>query len=217
MKFFVELNEDVEFIQEEDANGKRRMYIEGVFLQSNVKNRNGRVYPKSILENEINRYTRTKINTNSAYGELGHPKSANINPDRISHRIVSLKENGNDFIGKAMISSTPMGEIAKGLMEDGGRLGVSSRGMASLVERNGAMYVQDDFVLRTAADIVIDPSAPDAYVNSLMEGVEWLDGNDLLDEEMLDRHRKGIKKAKSPVLEEEKIKAMREFINSLKA
>lgn len=173
MKFISELNETVEYLYE-DSNGKKNFYIEGIFLQADIKNRNGRLYPVSVMEAEVNRYINDKINNNTAYGELNHPNSMTINADRISHRIVSLVKEGSNYIGKARVSSTPMGDIVKGLMEDGGKLGVSSRGVGSLRESNGVMVVQNDFHLATAADIVIDPSAPDAFVNGIMENVEWI-------------------------------------------
>lgn len=174
MKFIRELNEEVSFLTEANENGKKDFYIEGIFLQADIKNRNGRIYPVSVMETEVNRYINEKINNNTAYGELNHPNSMTINADRISHRIVSLQKEGSNFIGKAKVSSTPMGQIVKGLMEDGGRLGVSSRGVGSLRENNGAMVVQSDFHLATAADVVIDPSAPEAFVNGIMENVEWI-------------------------------------------
>lgn len=175
LKLIKELVEDVSFISESDEKtGKKNLFIEGIFLQADLKNKNGRVYPMSVMENEVNRYIQSKVNNNTAYGELGHPAGPTINPDRISHRIVSLKREGNNFIGKAQISSTPMGDIARGLIEDGGKLGVSSRGLGSIREKNGIMEVQSDFHLATAGDIVIDPSAPDAFVNGIMENVDWI-------------------------------------------
>lgn len=175
MKLITELAEDVQYITEAaENNGPKKMYIEGIFLQADLKNKNGRVYPMSVMESEVNRYIREKVENKTAYGELGHPSGPTINPDRISHRIVSLTKEGNNFIGKALISSKGLGEMARGLIEDGGRLGVSSRGMGSLKEKNGIMEVQGDFHLATAGDIVIDPSAPDAFVNGIMENVEWI-------------------------------------------
>jgi hypothetical protein len=174
MKLIRELTEDFSYLTEADDSGKKKLYIEGIFLQADLKNKNGRVYPLSVMEQEVNRYIKEKVEGKSAFGELGHPAGPTINPDRISHRIVSLTREGSNYVGKAQISSTPLGDIARGLIEDGGRLGVSSRGMGSLRERNGVMEVQGDFRLATAGDIVIDPSAPDAFVNGIMENVEWI-------------------------------------------
>lgn len=175
MKLICEqLEEDINVILEEKEGSKKKtMYIEGIFLQQNIKNRNGRQYPGHIMQKEVARYTKAYVNEGRAFGELGHPKGPTINPERISHRIVSLKEDGDNYIGKAILHSTTFGNIARSIIEEGGKLGVSSRGMGSLVERNGVMEVQDDFHLSTAADIVVDPSAPDAFVNGIMEGVEW--------------------------------------------
>jgi hypothetical protein len=174
MKLIRELTEDFSYLTEADDSGKKKLYIEGIFLQADLKNKNGRVYPLSVMEQEVNRYIKEKVEGKSAFGELGHPAGPTINPDRISHRVVSLTREGSNYVGKAQISSTPLGDIARGLIEDGGRLGVSSRGMGSLRERNGVMEVQGDFRLATAGDIVIDPSAPDAFVNGIMENVEWI-------------------------------------------
>lgn len=174
MKLITEEITDVEFITEE-KNGKKSMYIEGIFLQAEIKNRNGRCYPYDILLNEVSRYVKEKVDRNMALGELTHPSSPAINLDRVSHMIVSLIPEGNNFIGKAKIlENTPMGKIAAALISEGVRLGVSSRGIGSLVERNGVRYVSNDFMLATAADIVADPSAPDAFVNGIYEGVEWI-------------------------------------------
>lgn len=175
MKLIRELTESVSYLTEADeSTGKKNLYIEGIFLQADIKNKNGRVYPLSVMENEVQRYIKDKVKNDTAYGELGHPNGPTINPDRISHRIVSLQREGSNYVGKARISNTPMGNIARGLIEDGGRLGVSSRGLGSLKERNGVMEVQSDFHLATAGDIVIDPSAPDAFVNGIMENVDWV-------------------------------------------
>lgn len=175
MKFIVEKIDEVAFVTEAATDtSPKKLYIEGIFLQSALKNKNGRMYPEHVMDKEVGRYLKEKIQNKTAYGELGHPNGPKINEDRISHRIVSLTKEGTNYIGKAHISSTPMGQIARGLIEDGGKLGVSSRGMGSLKERNGIMEVQDDFWLATAGDIVIDPSAPDAFVNGVMENVEWI-------------------------------------------
>jgi hypothetical protein len=175
MKLIRELIEDFSYVKElNESTGLKTLFIEGIFLQADIKNRNGRVYPLPIMEQEVNRYVSDKINNDTAYGELGHPSGPTINPDRISHRIVSLQKEGTNFIGKAKIGSQGLGILARGLIEDGGKLGVSSRGMGSLRESGGAMVVQGDFHLATAGDIVIDPSAPQAFVNGIMENVEWI-------------------------------------------
>ena len=175
MKLITEINESVKVLTEENADGKKSMFIEGIFLQGNIQNRNGRRYNTDILEKEVNRYVAENVSKGRAYGELGHPDGPSINLDRVSHLVTELRRVGDNFIGKAKISSTPMGKIVEGLLSDGAQLGVSSRGMGSLKEgKDGVMEVQEDFYLATAADIVADPSAPDAFVNGIMEGVEWI-------------------------------------------
>lgn len=181
MKLIREEIESVEFLVEQ-KNGKKSMYIEGVFLQGNIKNRNGRMYPMETLRREVSRYNENHIQSGRALGELGHPEGPTVNLDRVSHKIVSLKESGSNFIGKAKIMNTPMGKIVKNIMDEGGTLGVSSRGMGSLEQKNGANYVKPDFMLAAAADIVADPSAPKAFVNGIMEGKEWVWNNGLLKE-----------------------------------
>lgn len=179
MKLITELSYDInQTIAEGAEPGKKQFFIEGIFMQADVKNRNGRVYPKHIMAKEVNRYIKESVDRGNAYGELGHPSGPTINPDRISHRIVSLKEDGSNYIGKAIVNNNPMGMIARGLMEDGGTLAISSRGIGSLKSVGGAMQVQEDFMLATAGDIVINPSAPDAFLNGVMEGkvYEWSDG-----------------------------------------
>ena len=180
MKLIREEIESVDFIVEE-RNGKKQMYIEGIFLQGNICNRNGRMYQMEGLRKEVQRYTENHINSGRALGELGHPDGPTVNLDRVSHKIISLKEDGNNFIGKAKILSTPMGNIAKSLIGEGVKLGVSSRGIGSLKQtREGVNIVGDDFMLATAADIVADPSAPDAFVEGIMEGKDWVwDGGTL--------------------------------------
>ena len=172
MKLIREEIESIEVLTEE-KNGQKHFYIQGPFLQGDIKNRNGRIYESKILAKEVNRYNEQYISKNRAMGELGHPDGPTVNLDRVSHKITSLKQEGSNFIGKAKILETPMGRIAGALLNDGVTLGVSSRGMGSLVSRNGANYVGEDFMLATAADIVADPSAPDAFVQGIMEGVEW--------------------------------------------
>lgn len=184
MKLITEQIESVKVIREE-KNGKTNLYITGPFLQAEVTNRNGRSYPFPILEREVKKYTDKYISCGRALGELGHPDGPTVNLDRVSHMITSLKSEGNNFIGKAKILDTPMGNIAKSLLDEGVKLGVSSRGVGSLVERNGVKYVGDDFMLSTAADIVADPSAPDAFVQGIMEGKEWVWQNGKLAEQTL--------------------------------
>jgi len=175
MKLFTELNEQVSFITELEETGKKSFYIEGVFLQGNVKNRNGRVYPVPVLEKEVYRYMKENVENNRAYGELGHPDGPNINLERVSHMIKNLRREGDDFVGKAKIIDTPYGMIVRNLLAEGAGIGVSSRGMGTLKpNKEGIMEVQDDFRLATAADIVADPSAPNAYVRGIMEGAEWV-------------------------------------------
>jgi hypothetical protein len=178
------IREEIESVQvlTESNNGKKTFYIQGPFLQGDIKNRNGRIYESAILAKEVKRYNEAYIDKNRAMGELGHPDGPTVNLDRVSHKIESLTQDGSNFIGKAKILETPMGRIAGALLNDGVTLGVSSRGMGSLTERNGAKYVGEDFMLATAADIVADPSAPDAFVQGIMEGKEWVWDNGLLRE-----------------------------------
>tara|TARA_R110000823_G_scaffold200078_3_gene331100 strand:- start:1422 stop:2081 length:660 start_codon:yes stop_codon:yes gene_type:complete len=181
MKLITELNDTVNYVTEAKEDGKKNLYIEGVFLQAEVKNRNGRVYPKAVLEREVNRYNEQFVSKGRAFGELGHPDGPQINLDRVSHIIETLKCDGSNWVGRAKITDTPMGNIARGLIESGAQLGVSTRGMGSLkLNREGVNEVQDDFHLATAADIVADPSAPDAFVNGIMEGVEYFWENNLI-------------------------------------
>ena len=176
-------SDDVEYITEQDDNGKKKFALKGIFMQAEIKNRNGRVYPFEVLSKEVERYNKEFIEQNRAYGELGHPDGPTVNLDKVSHMVTSLKPDGKNFIGEAKVMSTPMGEIVKNIMDDGGKLAVSSRGMGSLTKKNGANYVNDDFYLATAADIVADPSAPNAFVQGIMEGKEWVWNNGLLQEQ----------------------------------
>ena len=201
MKLITENIESVELITEE-KDGEKKLYIEGVFLQSEVKNRNGRVYPFKVLDNEVKRYHEEYIKPGRALGELGHPDGPTVNLDRVSHRIVSLKAEGNNFIGKAHILDTPNGKIAKSLLGEGVKLGVSSRGMGTLDKQEGVAYVMDDFMLATAADIVADPCAPDAFVNGIMECKEWVWSNGILKEQTVDKYHQAIKSASKGELEE---------------
>jgi len=178
---------DVEYITEATEDGKKNYKLKGVFLQAEIKNRNGRVYPMEILEKEVARYNEEFIEQNRAYGELGHPDGPTVNLDKVSHMVTSLQPDGKNFIGEAKVMSTPMGNIVKNIMDDGGKLAVSSRGMGSLSKRNGANYVNDDFYLATAADIVADPSAPSAFVEGIMEGKEWVWNNGILQEQEVAR------------------------------
>ncbi len=214
MKLIKELTEDVEYIVEE-KDGKKNLYIEGVFLQSDLKNRNGRLYPKEIMQREVVRYHKEQIDTKRAMGELGHPDGPNINLDRVSHMITSLKEDGPNWIGRAKILDTPMGRIAKSLIEEGAQLGVSSRGLGSLKEKNGINEVQDDFVLSTAADIVSDPSAPDAFVNGIMETKEWVIVDGVWHEREMAQAKAYISKASTGELEEAKMQVFSSFMNKL--
>ena len=179
MKLITEEIEQAEYIVEE-TNGKKNYAIKGIFMQSDIKNKNGRMYPKEILQREVVRYNREFINKNRAFGELGHPDGPTVNLERVSHMITSLEPDGKNFIGEAKIMDTPMGKIVKNLMDEGAKLGVSSRGMGSLKQRGGANVVSDDFYLATAADIVADPSAPNAFVEGIMEGKEWVWNNGAL-------------------------------------
>ena len=176
-------SDDVEYITEEKEDGKKNYKLKGVFLQSEIKNRNGRVYPFEVLDKEVQRYNKEFIEKNRAYGELGHPEGPTVNLDKVSHMVTSLEPDGKNFIGEAKVMSTPMGNIVKNIMDDGGKLAVSSRGMGSLTKKGGANYVNDDFYLATAADIVADPSAPNAFVEGIMEGKEWIWNNGLLQEQ----------------------------------
>jgi hypothetical protein len=175
MKLITEITEDVEYITEAKDNGKKTHFIKGIFVQGNIKNKNGRIYPTNVLDKEVSRYVKEMVENKRAYGELGHPANPQINLDRVSHIIVEMVKDGDNYIGKAKLTETPMGEIARGLISSGGKIGVSSRGMGSLkVNKTGIMEVQEDFRLATAADIVADPSAPNAFVEGIMEGVEWI-------------------------------------------
>ncbi len=180
VKLFSEAVENVEFITEAKENGGKNYKIRGIFMQADVKNRNGRVYPMEILEKEVTKYNKNFIKENRAFGELGHPEGPTVNLERVSHMITELHPDGKNFIGEAKIMDTPMGKIVKNLMDEGAKLGVSSRGMGSLDSKNGANYVRDDFYLATAADIVADPSAPNAFVEGIMEGKEWVWNNGAL-------------------------------------
>ena len=214
MKLITEQIENVKILTEE-KNGKKLLYIEGVFLQSELKNRNGRMYPFSVLEREVGRYNEEYVKSKRALGELGHPDGPTINLDRVSHRITSLKAEGNNFIGKAQILDTPMGNIAKSLLGEGVQLGVSSRGMGSIQKSEDCNVVADDFMLTTAADIVADPSAPDAFVNGIMEGKEWVWDNGLLKEREVAKYQRYMDGANRRTMEEKTLKVFEHFLSNL--
>ena len=214
MKLITETIQDVRVLTEE-KNGVKSLYITGPFLVGEQKNRNGRVYSKSILEREVKRYNEEYISKNRAFGELGHPDSPSINLDRVSHLIVNMRQEGAQFIGKAKILETPMGKIAKSLLEGGASLGVSSRGMGSLKEVNGVNMVQDDYYLATAADIVADPSAPGAFVQGIMEGKEWVWDNGIVREVDVVQMYDEIRNAKSRQIEDISLRIFENFLSKL--
>jgi hypothetical protein len=214
MKLISEEVQNAEYLVEEN-NGKKEYKIRGVFLQSEIKNRNGRVYPTEVLVREVNRYTKEFINKNRAFGELGHPDGPTVNLERVCHMVKSLKQDGKDFIGEAKIMDTPYGKIVKGLIDEGAQLGVSSRGMGSLIQRNGVNYVKDDFYLATAADIVADPSAPDAFVEGIMESKEWVWDNGVLKEKDIESWKNQVRTARQRSLEEAKLKVFESFLKKL--
>ena len=214
MKLISEEIQDAECLIE-NANGKKNYKIKGIFLQSDIKNRNGRIYPKDVMIKEVNRYTKEFVNKKRAFGELGHPDGPTVNLERVSHMITNLQQDGSNYIGEAKIMNTPYGKIVKGLIDEGAQLGVSSRGMGSLEQRNGANYVKSDFMLATAADIVADPSAPDAFVQGIMESKEWVWDNGRLVERDVDAWRKEIRNASSRKLEEKKLEIFENFLKNL--
>ena len=214
MKLITEQIEDVQVITEGTGVDKK-LYIEGVFLQSELKNRNGRVYPFQVLEREVNRYNEEYVKTKRALGELGHPDGPTVNLDRVSHRITELRSEGNNFMGKAQILDTPMGKIAKSLLGEGVQLGVSSRGMGSIDRREDTAYVMDDFMLATAADIVADPSAPDAFVNGIMEGIEWVWDNGILKESKVAKYQRYMSESTRQNLEERTLQVFQNFLAGL--
>ena len=216
MKLITEEIEQVEFIVE-NRNGKKSLYIEGVFLQGNIKNRNGRIYPMETLRKEVSRYNENHIKSGRALGELGHPDGPTVNLDRVSHKIVSLKESGSNYVGKAKILGTPMGKIASNLLDEGVKLGVSSRGVGSLKPtREGFSVVGEDFMLATAADIVADPSAPDAFVSGIMEGKDWVWDNGILREKLAEKTYKQINTlVTQKKLDEQKLDIFNNFLSNL--
>lgn len=213
MKLITELVEDVKYITETREDGKKNLYITGPFMVGEQKNRNGRIYASNVLEKAVQPYIENYVSKNRAYGELGHPDGPSINLDRVSHIITELSRDGDVWVGKAKITETPMGNIARGIMESGGTLGVSSRGMGSLVEKNGTMYVKDDYHIATAADIVADPSAPGAFVNGIMEGVEWIwEGNQLIAQKAKNAVEAAVR---SRNLDEQKLVIFERFLNKV--
>tara|TARA_Y100001938_G_scaffold122458_1_gene170891 strand:- start:4064 stop:4711 length:648 start_codon:yes stop_codon:yes gene_type:complete len=215
MKLITEMTEDVQFIVEEtDEGGSKSHYIEGIFMQAERKNRNGRVYPRKVLSDEVDRYNKEFVAKNRAMGELNHPDGPTVNLDRVSHIIKELKTDGNDIVGKAKILDTPMGKIAKNLIDEGAKLGVSSRGMGSLEERKGVNYVKDDFLL-SAVDLVADPSAPGAFVNGIMEGKEWVWDNGIIREKRIEEYKHVIEKASRHELEEKALSVFKDFMSSI--
>ena len=214
MRLITENIEDIKILTEE-KDGKKQLYIEGAFLQSEIKNRNGRIYPFDVLNKEVQRYSEEYVKPGRALGELGHPDGPTVNLDRVSHKITSLRAEGNNFIGKARVLDTPMGKIAKNLLGEGVQLGVSSRGMGSLKEENGVKYVGEDFMLATAADIVADPSAPDAFVNGIMEGKEWVWEGGILRERQIQEMKDSIDRASKVELEEKMLSAFDRFLSNL--
>ncbi len=213
MKLIREEIEQVEVIVEE-RNGKKNMFIEGIFLQGDLKNRNGRMYPREILESAVNKYVTEQVSKGRAVGELNHPEGPTVNLDKVSHRITELKWDGDNVMGKALILNTPMGQIVKGLMEGGVQLGVSSRGMGSLVRKGDVNMVGKDFILSTV-DIVQDPSAPEAFVNGIMEGVDWVWDNGILKAQEIEQFETEIKEAKSADMSNVQMKVFKDFLSKL--
>ena len=218
MKLITEFteNETLQCIVEKKEDDEKKYVIEGVFAQTDKKNRNGRVYPKPIMEKAVKQYVDTQVSKNRAVGELNHPEGPTVNLDKVSHLITDLKFEGNDVVGKAQILDTPMGKIVKGLLDGGVQLGVSTRGMGSLEQKNGAMVVKDDFMLSTI-DIVQDPSAPDAFVNGIMEGVDWVWDNGVLKPQVIEQMETEIKNAPKPVLYETSVREFKNFLSLLKS
>jgi len=216
MKLIAEYNEqDIQCIVEAKEDGTKNHFIEGVFMQSEAKNRNGRIYPKAIMEGAVDKYVTEQVSQNRAVGELNHPEGPTVNLDKVSHKITELSWKGNDVVGKAQVLDTPMGNIVKGLLEGGVQLGVSTRGMGSLEEKSGIMYVKDDFVLNTV-DIVQDPSAPTAFVNGIMEGVEWVWNNGIIEPQVIEQMETEIKKAPRADLYETQTREFKNFLSLMK-
>ena len=215
MKLITETIEDIEVLTEATTNGGKSYKIRGVFMQADIKNRNGRVYPVETLAKEVKRYTNEFINKKRAFGELGHPDGPTVNLERVSHMITSLKPEGKNFVGEAKIMDTPYGKIVKNLIDEGAQLGVSSRGMGSIQQQQGKNVVGRDFYLATAADIVADPSAPDAFVEGIMEGKEWVWDNGMLKSKSVEEYKEEIERTQRRELAEVKSKIFTDFINKL--
>ena len=215
MKLICELQESVEYELIEEGDKPKQYFIEGIFMQSEKKNKNGRVYPLPVLEKEVNRYVKEYVEPKRAFGELGHPDGPTVNLDRASHMITSLVKEGKNFVGRAKVLDTPNGKIVKCLIDEGARLGVSSRGMGTLKPDKKAQVVQNDFYLATAADIVADPSAPNAFVEGIMEGKEWIWNNGILHEQDVERVRNNIRNASSRELEEVKLSEFENLLSKL--
>lgn len=217
MKLIAEYQEnDLHCIVEKKENGEKNFIIEGIFAQAEKKNRNGRVYPKPIMESAVNKYVEDQVNKKRSVGELNHPEGPTVNLDKVSHLITDLRFEGNDVMGKAQILDTPMGQIVKGLLEGGVQLGVSTRGMGSLEQKNGVMYVRDDFILNTV-DIVQDPSAPAAFVNGIMEGVEWVWNNGVIEPQVIEQMETEISNAPKKHLYETQVREYKNFLSLLKS
>lgn len=214
MRLITEITEDVRYLSEE-KDGKKTFFIEGIWMQGGIKNRNGRMYPLEILEKEVDRYSRDYIGKGRAFGELGHPAGPAINLERVSHMIVGLKREGNNFVGRAKVMDTPYGNIVKNLINEGACLGVSTRGMGSLKEQDGVMVVQNDFFLASGGDVVADPSAPDAFVQGIFEGVEWIWDNGVLKASKIEEMKQEIQKAPRAKVEGIAIKMFENFLNTL--
>lgn len=215
MKLFCDINEEIQVLTEENEPGKKNYFIEGIFLMCDQKNRNGRVYTFEMMDKKVKEYNNSFVKQKRAFGELGHPEGPTINLERVSHMITDLYSDKKNFIGRAKIMDTPYGKIVKNLIDEGAKLGVSSRGIGSLEEKNGVNYVKDDFQLATAADIVADPSAPEAFVRGIMEGKEWIYESGRLVEKDVEEIKKSIQKASSRKLEEAKIKAFERFLRNI--
>ena len=215
MKLITETIENIEVLKEEKANGKKDYKIRGVFMQADIKNRNGRIYPVETLAKEVKRYTNEFINKKRAFGELGHPDGPTVNLERVSHMITSLKPEGKNFIGEAKVMDTPYGKIVKNLIDEGAQLGVSSRGMGSIQQMSGRNVVGKDFYLATAADIVADPSAPDAFVEGIMEGKEWVWDNGILKSMEVEQYKEEIEKTKRAELAEKKADIFKDFLSKM--
>ena len=212
MKLITETTENIEVITEEKGSGKDYK-IRGIFLQGDIKNRNGRVYPVNVLAKEVNRYNKEFVEKKRAFGELGHPDGPTVNLERVSHMITSLKPEGRNFIGEAKIMDTPYGKIVKNLIDEGAQLGVSSRGMGSMKQVNGKNVINNDFYLATAADIVADPSAPDAFVEGIMEGKEWVWDNGVLKSMEVEKYKEEIEKTRRAELAEAKARVFKDFLS----